>query len=125
MGTNSEGLVIYRIKFKSKEHFDKAAQILRFGENLGKYLESLQKSIGLIQSQSNYPKIRPPEINVCPDDLVIYVCSYELGQHKKGSVISSNITGGFTDAMPPLPYYYEAFLKTALGGILDFTITTE
>ena len=125
MGMNSEGLVIYRIKFKSKEHFDKATQVLKFGENMGKYLESLQKSIGLIQSQSNYPKIRPPEINVCADDLVIYVCSNEFGQQKKGSVISNNITERFAGSMLPLPYYYEAFLKTALGGISDLTITTE
>ena len=125
MGTNSEGLVIYRIMFKSKEHFDKAAQVLRFGENMGKYIESMQKSIGLIQSQSNYPKIRLPEINICPDDLIIYLCSYEFGQQKKGSVISNNITERFAETIPPLPYYYEAFLKAAIGGISDLKITTE
>jgi len=43
----------------------------------------------------------------------------------KGSVISNNLTDRFTIAMPPLPYYYESFLKSALGGISDLTITTE
>ena len=124
-GDEYEGLVIYRIKFKSREDFDKAAQVLKFGQNMGKYLESLQKSLGFVQSQPNYPKIRSPEINVCPDDLVIFVCSFEFGRHKKRSVISNNITEGFTEVMPTLPYYYEAFLKTALGGISDLTITTE
>ncbi|HEY1248513.1 MAG TPA: hypothetical protein VGE97_05975 [Nitrososphaera sp.] len=98
---------------------------MKFGENMARYLESLQKSIGLVQSQSNYPKIRPPEINACPDDLVIFVCSFEIGRHKKGSVISNNLTEKFSVAMPPLPYYYESFLRTALSGISDLTITTE
>jgi hypothetical protein len=125
METTNEGLVIYRIKFKSKDDFEKAAQALRFGQTLGKYLESLQKSLGLSQSQANYPIIRPPEINICPDDFIIYVCSYEYGQHKKGSVITNNMTGAFAQTMPSFPYYYEAFLKGTFGGVSDLSITTE
>lgn len=125
MDTTSEVLVIYRIKFKSKDDFEKAAQVLRFGQNMGNYLESLQKSLGLSQSQPNYPMIRPPEINICQDDLIIYVCSYEYGRRKKGSVISNNMAGAFSETIPPFPYYYEAFLKGTLGGVSDLTITTD
>lgn len=125
METTSEGLVIYRIKFNSKDDFENAAQVLRFGQNMGKYLESLQKSLGLSQSQPNYPTIRPPEVNICTDDLIIYVCSYEYGQSKKGSVITNNMAGPFAESRPQFPYYYEAFLRGTLRGVSDLKITTE
>jgi len=125
MESTKEVLVIYRIKFKSKDDFERAEQTLKFGQHMGKYLESLQKSFGLRQSQPNYPMLRPPEINICPDDLIIYVCSYEYGHSRKGSVITNNMIRGFAETMPPFPYYYEAFLKGSLGGVSDLTITIE
>src|SRR5215216_4112320 len=75
-----ETLVIYRLKFKSEHDFEKAVQTLRFGQNMGKYIESLQRSFALQRPQLNYPMTTttPPEVNFCKDDLVIYLCSYEL-----------------------------------------------
>ena len=69
-----ETLVIYRLKFKSEHDFEKAVQILRFGQNMGKYIESLQRSFALQRPQLNYPMTTttPPEVNFCKDDLVIY-----------------------------------------------------
>jgi hypothetical protein len=53
MEKRKEILVIYRLKFKSEHDFEKAVQTLRFGENMGKYLESLQRSFGLERLQPN------------------------------------------------------------------------
>ena len=72
-----EVLVIYRLKFKSESDFEKAEQTLRFGQNIGKFIESLQRSFALQRPQQNYPMIAPPEVNFCKDDLVIYLCSNE------------------------------------------------
>jgi hypothetical protein len=127
MESPREVLVIYRLKFKSKDDFDKAVQTLRFGQNMGKYLESLQTSLRLQQSQPNYPMIRPPEINICQDDLVIYICSYEYEQRRKGSPITNIMTEGMAETMPPFPhyYYYEPFLRGTFGTVADVTVTTE
>jgi hypothetical protein len=119
-----EVLVIYRLKFKSKDDFEKAAQMLRFGQNMGKYIESLQTAFGLQQPQPNYTMIRPSEINICQDDLVIYICSYEFEQHRKDSAIKNIMTGEMAESMPPFPYYYEPFLRATFGTVADVRVTT-
>jgi len=118
-------LVIYRLKFKSEHDFEKAVQIFRFGQNMGEYLESLQRSFGLQQAQPNYPVITPPEINFCKDDLVIYVCSYELGHYTKGSPTTNMTMKEMAERMPRFPYYYEVFLKSTFGSIADVSIATS
>jgi len=118
-------LVIYRLKFKSEHDFEKAVQIFRFGQNMGEYLESLQRSFGLQQAQPNYPVITPPEINFCKDDLVIYVCSYELGHYTKGSPTTNMTMKEMAERMPRFPYYYEVFLKGTFGSIADVSIATS
>jgi hypothetical protein len=118
-----EVLVIYRLKFKSKDDFEKATQTLTFGENIGKYIESLQTSFGLRKPQLNYPMIRPPEINICQDDLVIYICSFEFEQPRKDSPIKNIMTGEMAQTMPPFPYYYEPFLRATFGTVADMSIT--
>ena len=100
-----EVLVIYRLKFKSEHDFQKAVQTFAFGQNMGKYLESLQGSFGLQRPQPNYPGVTPPEINFCKDDLVIYVCSYELGQYAKGSPTRNITMKEMAESMPRFPYY--------------------
>jgi|SRR5919109_31402 hypothetical protein len=129
MESPREVLVIYRLKFKSKDDFEKAAQTLRFGQKMGIYLESLQASLRLQQSQPNYPMIRPPEINICQDDLVIYICSYEYDvQHRKGFRTTSIMTQDMADTIPPFAhysYYYEPFLRATFGTVADLTVTAE
>jgi hypothetical protein len=122
MEKRKEILVIYRLKFKSEHDFEKAVQTLRFGENMGKYLESLQRSFGLERLQPNYPMITPPEINFCRDDLVIYVCSHELRQYKKGSPTTDIMMQGMAEKMPRFPYYYELFLKSTYGSTAEISV---
>jgi hypothetical protein len=55
-----EVLVIYRLKFKSEHDFQNAVQTFGFGQNMAKYLESLQGSFGLQRPQPNYPGVTPP-----------------------------------------------------------------
>jgi hypothetical protein len=117
-----EVLVIYRLKFKSEHNFEQAVQTFRFGQNMGEYLESLQRSFGLQRPQPNYPLITPPEINFCKDDLVIYVCSYELGQSTKGSPKRDIIMEGMAGRIPRFPYYYEVFLKSTFGSVAEVSI---
>src|SRR5919108_1612915 len=128
MESPREVLVIYRLKFKSKDDFEKAAQTLRFGQKMSIYLESLQASLRLQQSQPNYPMIRPPEINICQDDLVIYICSYEYVQRRKGLPTTNIMTEGMAETMLPFPhysYYYEPFLRGTFGRVADLTVTRE
>ena len=115
-------LVIYRIKFKSKPGFDNAVQAFRSGEKLGLYLESLQRSFSLNPSELNYPRITAPEINVCKDDLVIYVCSYESGQYFKSLTAIDNMSKKTSGSMPRLPYYYEIFFRSTFGSTADLSI---
>jgi hypothetical protein len=117
-------LVIYRLKFKSKPTFDNAIQSFRFGEKLGMYLESLERSFALNPFDMNYPKIIPPEINLCKDDLVIYVCSYENAQYLKGAATMDVISKTAGRSMPRPPYYYELFLKSTFGSIADLSIAS-
>ena len=117
-----EVLVIYRLKFKSEHNFEKAAQTLSFGQNMGNYLESLRRSFSLQRPQPDYPMITPPEINFCKDDLVIYVCSYELRQYMKGSANTDIITQGIAERMPRFPYYYELFLKGTFGTTAEISV---
>jgi hypothetical protein len=119
-----ETLVIYRLKFKSEHDFEKAVQTLQFGQNMGKYLESLRRSFGLQRSQPNYPMVTPPEINFCKEDLIIYVCSYEVGQYVKGSRSMDVLGEGVAHRMARLPYYYEVFLKSTFGSTADIKIAT-
>jgi hypothetical protein len=123
----SESLVIYRLKFKSKDSFDNAIQTLRFGQRMGRYLESLQTSLRLEQSEPNYPTIKPPEINICQDDLVIYICSHEYTQGRQGSPITNITTERMAETRPLFPYYhyYEPFLRGIFGTNADLTVTTE
>jgi hypothetical protein len=121
-----ELLVIYRLNFKSKDEFKKAAQMLRFGQNIRKYMESLQASFGVQQPQPNFAMIRPSEINICQDDLVIYICSYEFEQHGKDSPIKNMMTGQKRESIRPFPYYYyEPFLRATFGTAADLSITKE
>jgi hypothetical protein len=117
-------LVIYRLKFKSKPSFDNATQSFQFGEKLGMYLESLERSFSLKPFEVNYPKIIPPEINLCKDDLVIYVCSYENAQYLKGAAAIDVISKTTGQSMPRPPYYYELFLKSTFGSIADLSIAS-
>lgn len=124
MEKRRELLVIYRLKFRSEQEFEKAVQTLRFGQDMGKYLESLQRTFGLQGPQSNYPMISPPEINVCKEDLVIYVCSYEIGQYMKGSAPTDIMGERMPERMAAFPHYYEMFLKGTFGSIADVTVAT-
>src|ERR671913_250742 len=119
-----EVLVIYRLKFKSEHNFEKAAQTLSFGQNMGNYLESLRRSFALQGPQPDYPMIIPPEINFCKDDLVIYVCSYELRQYMKGSASTDIMMEETAKRMPRFPYYYELFLKGTFGSISELSVAS-
>ena len=122
-----ETLVIYRLKFKSEHDFEKAVQTLRFGQNMGKYIESMQRSFALQRPQLNYPMTTttPPEVNFCKDDLVIYLCSYELRQFTKGSQARDNLMEGMAERMPRIPYYYELFLTSTFGPIADLSVAAS
>lgn len=122
MEKRKEILVIYRLKFKLEHDFEKAVQTLRFGQDMGKHLESLQRSFGLERLQPNYPMITPPEINFCKDDLVIYVCSHELRQYTKGSPTTDIVMQGMAEKMPRFPYYYELFLKGTFGTTAEISV---
>ncbi len=115
-------LVIYRLKFKSKPGFDNAVQVFQFGEKLRSYIELIQKPFFLKAYERDYPTIIPPEINLCKDDLVIYVCSYEDARHLKDNAGIDIISKRTRENMPKLPYYYEAFLKSTFGSIADLSI---
>jgi hypothetical protein len=116
-------LVIYRLKFKSKPGFDNAVQFFRFGEKLMSYIELIQKPFFLKPFELNYPTtIIPPEINLCKDDLVIYVCSYEDTRYLKDYAGIDIMSKRTLEHMPKLPYYYEAFLKSNFGSIADLSI---
>ena len=120
-----EILVIYRLKFKSEHDFEQAVRTLRFGQNMGKYVESLQRSFAVQRPQASYPMITPPEVNLCKDDLVIYLCSYELRQYTKGSPARGTMTEGIAERMPRTPYYYELILKGTFGPIADVSIAAS
>jgi hypothetical protein len=120
-----EVLVIYRLKFKSEHDFQNAVQTFGFGQNMAKYLESLQGSFGLQRPQPNYPGVTPPEISFCKDDLVIYVCSYELAQSTKGSPNRDIFIEGIAQRMPRFLYYYELFLKGTFGSVAEVSIATD
>jgi hypothetical protein len=94
---------------------------------MGRYLESLQASLRLQQSEPNYPMIKPPEINICQDDLVIYVCSYEYIRGRQGSPITNIMTERMAEATPLFPrhYYYEPLLRGIFGTVADLSVTTE
>jgi hypothetical protein len=120
-------LLIYRLKFKSRDSFDRGIQTLRFGEKMGRYLESLQASLRLQQSEPNYRMIKPPEINICRDDLVIYICSYEYIRGRQDSPITNIMTERLAESVPLFPhhYYYEPLLRGIFGTVADLLVTTE
>ncbi len=124
MEKQKEVLVIYRLKFKSEHDFEKAVQTLSFGQNMGNYLESLRRSFTLQGPQPDYPMITPPEINFCKDDLVIYVCSYELRQYMKGSASTDIMMKEMAERMPRFPYHYELFLKGTFGSISELSVAS-
>jgi hypothetical protein len=117
-----EILVVYRLKFKSQHDFEQAVRTLRFGQNMGKYVESFQRSFTVQRPQASYPMTAPPEVNLCKDDLVIYLCSYELREYTKGSPARDTMTEGMAERMPRIPYYYELILKSTFGAIADISI---
>jgi hypothetical protein len=117
-------IVIYRLKFRSEQDFEKAVQTLRFGQNMGKYLESLQRSLGLRRPEPEYPMITPPEINFCKEDLVIYLCSKELREYGKGPLTTDVLGEGMTERMPRFPHFYEIFLKSTFGSTADVIVAT-
>jgi hypothetical protein len=125
MEGQKEILVIYRLKFKSEHDFEQAERALRFGQNMGKYIESLQRSFAVQRPQASYPMITPPEVNVCKDDLVIYLCSCELRQYTKGSAAIDTMAEGMAERMPRIPYFYELLLKGTYGPIADVSIATS
>jgi hypothetical protein len=125
MEGQKEILVIYRLKFKSEHDFEQAVRTLRFGQNMGKYIESLQRSFAVQRPQASNPMITPPEVNVCKDDLVIYLCSYELRQYTKGSAAIDTMAEGMAERMPRIPYFYELLLKGTYGPIADVSIATS
>jgi hypothetical protein len=119
-----ETLVIYRLKFKSKPDYENAVKVFRYGEKMRTYVESFQRSFLRNGSQTSYDRIiPPPEINYCVDDLVIYVCSYELRQSLTGSTPVFIGTKGAAERIPRLPYYYELFLKGSFGSIANLSVT--
>jgi hypothetical protein len=115
--------VIYRLKFKSEHDFEKAVQTLRFSQNIAKYMESFQRSLGLQQPKMSYPMITtPPEVNLCKEDLVIYLCSYEPKYYTKFSPTLDNRMKEIGEKTPRLPYYYELFLKGSFGQAADLLV---
>ena len=119
-----EKLVIYRLKFKSEDDFEQAVRTLRFGQNMGKYIESLQKTFALQRPQSSYPMINAPEVNLCKEDLIIYLCSYELREYKGLPTIDTT-TEKMTERMPRIPYYYELLMNSTFGSIAEILITVS
>lgn len=115
-------LVIYRLKFKSKESFDNAVQIFQMGEKLSRYVQSLQTSFSLKTLEPSFPAISPPEINLCKDDLVIYVCSNEDADYLKGYAAIESTPNKITEKMPRVLHYYELFLMNTFGSIADLSI---
>jgi hypothetical protein len=122
MSSPKSVLVIYRLKFKSKPDFDNAVHFFRFGEKLRIYIDSLQRSFSLKPFELNYPTITPPEINLCNDDLVIYVCSYEDTRYLKGYAGIDLLSKRTSENLPRLPYYYELFLRSTFGPSADLSI---
>ena len=122
MGSPKPVLVIYRLKFKSKPDFDNAVHFFRFGEKLRIYIDSLRRSFSLKPFEPNYPTITPPEINLCNDDLVIYMCSYEDTRYLKGYAGIDLLSKRTSENMPRLPYYYELFLRGTFGPTAELSI---
>ena len=122
MASPKSVLVIYRLKFKSKPDFDNAVHFFRFGEKLRIYIDSLRRSFYLKPFEPNYPTITPPEINLCNDDLVIYVCSYEDTRYLKGYAGIDLLSKRTSEYMPRLPYYYELFLRGTFGPTAELSI---
>jgi hypothetical protein len=120
-------LVIYRLKFKFEHDFEKAVQTFRFGQNMARYVESLQRSFALQHPGLDYPMITtaPAEVNFCKEDLVIYLCSYELKQYTKTSPTPNNIIKGASVQMPRVPYCYELFLKGTFGQTADVLVAAS
>ncbi|MDQ4101092.1 MAG: hypothetical protein M3115_02770 [Thermoproteota archaeon] len=123
MGSPRSVLVIYRLKFKSKQGFDNAVQVFQVGEKLNRYVESLEKSFFLKSFEPTYPATAPPEVNLCKDDLVIYVCSNEDADYLKGYAAIGSTPNKITKKMPRALHYYELFLKSTFGSIADLSIT--
>jgi|ERR671916_1228228 hypothetical protein len=122
MASPKSVLVIYRLKFKSKPDFDNGVHFFRFGEKLRIYIDSLQRSFSLKPFEPNYPMITPPEINLCNDDLVIYVCSYEDTRYLKAYTGLDLLSKRTSENMPRLPYYYELFLRSTFGPSAELSI---
>lgn len=115
-------LVIYRLKFKSRESFDNAVQVFQMGEKLSKYVQSLQTAFSLKTLEPSFPAIAPPEINLCKDDLVIYVCSNEDADYLKGYAAVGSTPNKIAEKMPRVLHYYEVFLTNTFGSIADLWI---
>jgi hypothetical protein len=93
---------------------------------MAKYVESFQRSFALQHPGVDYPAITTrPEVNFCKEDLVIYLCSYELKQYTKTLRTPGNITKGVSERMPRVPYYYELFLKGTFGQTADVLVAAS
>jgi hypothetical protein len=115
MQSTKETLIIYRLKFRSKEWFQSATETLGIGQKLQQSLRSFQGSFATKDSQPNFPTFRDPEINTCSNDLVIYLCSYEIrpfGHREQASA------GGISR----VPYYYELLLRGTFGSFAELSI---
>ena len=116
MDSTKQIFVIYRLKFKSENEFQSAVETMKIGQKFGEYLSSLQRSFLQRQSQRDLPIVTAaPEINLCKDDLVIYLCSDEIRQVQYGNEATAQGT-------PRLPYYYELLLEGTFGSFAELTV---
>lgn len=115
MENTKQVLVIYRLKFRSKDWFQSATETLNMGQKLQESLRSFQTSFALKDSQPNFPRFRDPEINICRDDLVIYLCSYEIRPFGHSDQAT-------TRGIPRAPYYYELLLRGTFGSFAEISI---
>jgi hypothetical protein len=76
----TETLVIYRLKFSSRQEFTKAIETVTIGKNLAEYIESFKRSTRIPITTET------PEVNACHDDLCIYIVSKELEFHSNSNV---------------------------------------
>ena len=115
MENTKQTLIIYRLKFRSREWFQSATETLNMSQKLQESLRSFQRSFALKDSQPNFPTFRDPEINICRDDLVIYLCSYEIRPFGHSEQATAR-------GISRIPYYYELLLRGTFGSFAELSI---